>query len=57
MTGEEGRCLADRERELWRPSQMSGLGLGSVLGVCGPRGAKGECATLRRGSESPKREK
>lgn len=32
--GEEGCCLADRERELWRPSQMSGLGLGSVLGVC-----------------------
>lgn len=32
MTGEEGRCLADRERELWKPGQMSGLGLGSVRG-------------------------
>jgi hypothetical protein len=35
MTGEEGRRLADRERELQRTSQMSGLGLGSAQGACG----------------------
>lgn len=38
---EEGRRLADRERELRRPSQMSGLDLGSTEGACGGRVCRG----------------
>lgn len=38
---EEGLCLADRERELRRPSQMSGLGLGSAQGAFGGPGVQG----------------